>query len=96
MTLDQMRKLWPIAKLLHEARQQIAPTALGGQAWPEWTPAYPHNPIAFVDIALAQAAAVEPVVDALAAIERSTDYGGDGDDRPLMRAARAALAKVTP
>ncbi len=31
--------------------------------------------------------------EALAAIERSTDYGAD-DDRPLMRAARAALAKA--
>lgn len=62
MTLDQMRKLWPVAKMLHEARRNMAPIALARDAWPEWTAAYPHNPIAFVDLALAQAAAIEPLV----------------------------------
>jgi hypothetical protein len=38
-------------------------------------------------------AAAPLLYEALAAIERSTDYGAD-DDRPLMRAARAALAKA--
>lgn len=63
MTIEQMRKLWPVAKLLHEARRSMAPIALAREAWPEWTPAYPHNPIAYVDIALAQAAMVEHLID---------------------------------
>jgi hypothetical protein len=64
MTLDQMRRLWPVAKLLHEARRDLAwgPAAAHRERWPEWTTAYPHNPIAFVDLALAQAAAIESML----------------------------------
>lgn len=38
-------------------------------------------------------AAAPDLLEALAAIVNSTDYGAD-DDRPLMQAARAAIAKA--
>ncbi len=62
MTLEKMQKLWPIAKTLHEARRDLAWGPTVGKTkekWPEWSSAYPHNPIAYVDLALAQAEAIE-------------------------------------
>lgn len=61
MKVEQMQALWPIAKTLHEARIALAWGArLVGvrEPWPAWSSAYPHNPIAFVDLALAQAEAI--------------------------------------
>ncbi len=41
MTLDQMRHLWPVAKLLHEARRDLAwgPAGKHRERWPEWSTA---------------------------------------------------------
>jgi hypothetical protein len=50
MTLEQMQRLWPIAQLLHEARRDTAWGPIAGkhrEKWPEWSTAYPHNPIAY-------------------------------------------------
>jgi len=59
MTLNRMRALWGLAQILHETRRNMA---WGGntqrEPWPEFTSAYSHNPIAYVDLALAQADAV--------------------------------------
>jgi hypothetical protein len=62
MKLDDMQRLWLIAKLLHETRRDLAWGPKAGpvrEVWPEYTSAYPHNPIAFVDLALAQAEALD-------------------------------------
>jgi hypothetical protein len=60
MTLDEMQRLWPVAKLLHEARRDLAWGAAGRlrEPFPAFTAAYTHNPIAYVDLALAQAKAL--------------------------------------
>lgn len=65
MTLDEMRRLWPLARVLHEARRNLAWGAQTGErreSWPEWTSAYTHSPIAYVDLALAQAEAVDQLI----------------------------------
>ncbi|MDE2104138.1 MAG: hypothetical protein KGL39_43275 [Patescibacteria group bacterium] len=60
MTIERMRQLWPIAKILHEARRDMAWGLCGPrrERWPEFSSAYTHSPIAYVDLALAQAEAV--------------------------------------
>lgn len=66
MTLEEMQRLWPLAKALHEARRDLAwGKKLGAvrEPWPEWSTAYSHNPIAYVDLALAQAEAISADVD---------------------------------
>jgi hypothetical protein len=59
MTLERMKALWPVAKAIHEARRDLAwgKNSLR-EPWPEWSTAYSHNPIAYVDLALASADAV--------------------------------------
>jgi hypothetical protein len=62
MIIQEMQRLWPLARVLHEARRDLAWGAAAGvrrEPWPEWSSAYPHNPIAYVDLALAQAVAAE-------------------------------------
>ena len=58
MTLERIEELWGLAKKLHEARIACAwgPRFVGvKEPWPEFSSAYSHEPIAFVDLALAQA-----------------------------------------
>jgi hypothetical protein len=65
MTLAEMERLWPLAKVLHEARRDLAwGSKLGSQRepWPKWDKNYTHNPIAYVDLALAQAEAADAFV----------------------------------
>jgi hypothetical protein len=57
MTIEDMRVLWPLARALHEARRDMAWGNTRREPWPEFSTAYPHSPIAYVDLALAQAAA---------------------------------------
>ncbi len=60
MTLSDMQRLWPLAKLLHEARRDLAwGRKTTREPWPEWDKNYTHNPIAYVDLALAQAEVAE-------------------------------------
>lgn len=62
MTVEEIRRLWPLAQLLHETRRDLAwGRKLGStrEPWPEWSAAYTHNPIAYVDLALVQAEAVD-------------------------------------
>jgi hypothetical protein len=50
-----------MAQVIHEARIRIAwgPRYVGlREPWPVWSTAYSHNPIAYVDLALAAADAV--------------------------------------
>lgn len=65
MTLDKLKKLWPIAKRLHEARRDMAWGPVIGptrEKWPGFTSAYSHNPISYVDLALEQARAIEDLL----------------------------------
>ena len=56
MTIDRMKELWPLAKVLHEARRDIAwGKKTLREPWPEFTISYSHNPIAYIDLALEQA-----------------------------------------
>jgi hypothetical protein len=59
VTTAEMQRLWPLAKLLHETRRNLAWGRSDREPWPEWTAAYSHSPIAYVDLALAQAEAVD-------------------------------------
>lgn len=84
MTLDEMRRLWPLAKLLHEARRDLAWGSSAGarrEPWPEWHRAYPHSPISYVDLALAQAEAVERAYEMHATLphHRLHDYAAGRD-----------------
>jgi hypothetical protein len=60
MNIARIKDLWPVAKLLHEARRDAAWGKAGKhrEPFPEFTTAYTHNPIAYVDLALAQAEAL--------------------------------------
>jgi hypothetical protein len=63
MTIDEMRDLWDLAGVIHEARIKLAWGRLTSrEPWPDGTDkylrAYPHSPIAYVDLALASAKAV--------------------------------------
>jgi hypothetical protein len=60
MTLKDMEDLWELGRTIHEARLKLAwgAAAATREPWPEFTSAYSHNPIAYVDLALASAAAV--------------------------------------
>lgn len=63
MTLAEMQRLWPLARVLHEARRDLAwGRGTPREPWPEWSTAYPHSPVAFVDLALAQAGAADRLV----------------------------------
>lgn len=54
-----MKQLWPVAKVLHEARRDLAwGRHTTREPWPEFSTAYSHSPIAYVDLALAQAEAI--------------------------------------
>lgn len=67
MTLERMQQLWPMAKALHEARRDLAWGGAAGERrepWPEFSAAYSHHPIAYVDLALAQADAITIQPDA--------------------------------
>jgi len=57
MTLTQMQELWELARAIHEGRQKLAWGRIH-DPWPAWSTAYPHNPVPFVDLALASAEAV--------------------------------------
>jgi hypothetical protein len=61
VTLRDMERLWPLARVLHEARKKLAWGAHGDarEPWPEFSTAYSHDPIAYVDLALVQAQAAE-------------------------------------
>lgn len=60
MTIEEIQRLWPIAKLLHETRRDLAwGRKVTREPWPEYSSAYTHNPIAYVDLALAQAEAID-------------------------------------
>lgn len=54
MTIEETHNLWSLAKLLHEARQRLAWGRIH-DPFPDWTFSYTHHPIAFVDLALAEA-----------------------------------------
>jgi hypothetical protein len=61
MTEQEHIDLWDFARTIHEARIALAwgPSFVGRrEPWPEWHRAYLHNPIAYVDLALACAKAV--------------------------------------
>ena len=60
MTLEQMKRLWPVAKILHESRRDFVWGKTGSvrETWPEYSNSYSHNPIAYVDLALRQAEAL--------------------------------------
>ena len=59
MKLERMQELWPLAKVLHEARRTVAWGTMQREPWPDWSSAYPHNPISYVDLALVQADAAD-------------------------------------
>lgn len=65
MESQRIQRLWDIAKVLHESRRDLAwGSKLGKirEPWPELTPlylrSYTHNPVAYIDLALAQADAI--------------------------------------
>ena len=64
MNLERMKRLWPVARVIHEARRDLAwGKNSAREPWPadddRTLRAYPHDPIAYVDLALASAAALE-------------------------------------
>ena len=59
MTLQEIEDLWDLAGVLHRARIELAwGKGSRREPWPKFHRSYTHNPIAYVDLALAQAAAV--------------------------------------
>lgn len=60
MTELEHKSLWELARVLHEARKTLAwgpKLAPIKEPFPEWHRSYLHNPITYVDLALAQAKA---------------------------------------
>lgn len=63
MTLTDMERLWELGCLLHETRRNLAwGFKTDREPWPEFSTAYSHAPIAYVDLALAQAKAVDEYI----------------------------------
>jgi hypothetical protein len=61
MTLQEIEDLWDLARIIHEARRDLAwGPNLGPkrELWPSLPKNYTHNPISYVDLALASAKAV--------------------------------------
>jgi hypothetical protein len=61
MTLKEIEELWELARVIHEARRDLAWGPVVGpkkEKWPRFHRSYTHNPIAYVDLALASAKAV--------------------------------------
>jgi hypothetical protein len=60
MTVNEMEDLWDLAGVIHRARVTLAWGQAGAtrEPWPKFSTAYSHNPIAYVDMALASAKAV--------------------------------------
>ena len=59
MTLQEIEDLWDLARVIHEARQDLAwGRGLKRQVWPKFDKNYTHNPIAYIDLSLASAKAV--------------------------------------
>lgn len=65
MKIDDMERLWPLAKLIHESRIKLCwGTAHARDVFPEFSSAYPHNPIPYVDMALTAAEVAEVYFEA--------------------------------
>lgn len=65
MTVNEIQRLWDLARRLHEARRDLAwGSQTTKEPWPEFSTAYSHNPIAYVDLALAQAKAADDYLKA--------------------------------
>lgn len=59
MTLKEMEDLWDLAGVIHRARVELAwGKSTRMQPRPEYDKNYTHNPVAYVELALASAEAV--------------------------------------
>lgn len=60
MTEDEISNLWYLAKIIHEAKRDICWGKNSNKwPWPSSSRNYTHNPIAYVDLALACAESVK-------------------------------------
>jgi len=59
MKISEMEDLWDLARIIHEARRDLA-YGKGSlkEPWPKSSNTYTHSPIAYVDLSLASAKAV--------------------------------------